>query len=166
MANAAEVARARTQIIGERPAGAVGEERALALADAGSTAYQQTENINVVYVPINSTLVDTWVYRAHVPCRVLSITEVHAVVAGAASTLRFRKVTDATSAPGAAASATVIELGTSFDLTAAVNTLQTSTLSTTATDIILAAGDKIGADYSGTIGTPSGGAFIAISALA
>lgn len=95
--------------------------------------------------------VDKWVFVAPVACQVTAIREIHSVVGSTSAAVRPRKVTD-TSAPGAAASATVKELTTAaFDLTATVNTTQAATLSATASDLQLAAGDKIGLDFSGTL---------------
>lgn len=97
--------------------------------------------------------VDKWVFVADRAYKVIAIKESHSVVGGTSAAVSPRKVTD-TSAPGAGAGATVKELTTgAFDLTTgvAVNTSTSGTLSSTASDLILAAGDKIGLDFSGTL---------------
>jgi hypothetical protein len=109
--------------------------------------------------------VDKWVFIADRAYEVTGISEIHSVVGGASAAVKFRKVTDAT-APGAAAGATVKELATAaFDLTATINTTQDATLSATPADYRLAAGDKIGADFSGTLTGLVGVATIHLKAL-
>jgi hypothetical protein len=111
---------------------------------------------DMVTVPISATSVDTHVFVAPYACRVVSVREIHSVVGGAAAAVRPRKITD-TSAPGAAASATVKEITTAaFDLTATINTPQIGTLVTSAvpvanSDFYLAAGDRLALDFSGTL---------------
>ena len=100
---------------------------------------------------ILASSVDEWVFIAPFACKVVSVREIHSVVGGAAAAVRPRKITD-TSAPGAAAGSTVKEITTaSFDLTTTINTTVAGTLSATASDYTLAAGDKIGLDFSGTL---------------
>lgn len=96
--------------------------------------------------------VDKWMWIAPFACKVVSVRESHSVVGGTSAAVRPRKVTD-TSAPGAAASSTVKELSAALDLTSTVpvNTTTSATLTSTAADITLAAGDKIGLDFSGTL---------------
>lgn len=150
MPNIAEVNRTRDRIASDRPTSTVAEERALKAGDAG-TAYEG--NLATIAVPIGllAASVDQWVHVARGKQRVLAIRAVWSVVGGAAAAVKFRKITD-TSAPGAAASATVVELATAaFDLTTTINTLNTATLSATAADLLLADGDKIAADFSGTL---------------
>lgn len=95
--------------------------------------------------------VDKWVFIAPFACKVVSIKEVHSVVGSTSALVSPRKVTGV-SAPGAAVAAGITELLTAgFDLTATANTVVTGTLSATASDYTLAAGDKIGLDFSGTL---------------
>lgn len=95
--------------------------------------------------------VDKWVFVAPFACKVVSVKEVHSVAGGSAAAVSPRKITGV-SAPGAAVAAGVTEITTAaFDLTATANTVVTGTLSATATDYTLAAGDKIGLDFSGTL---------------
>jgi hypothetical protein len=104
-----------------------------------------------VGIPLTGTMVDQHVFVADRAYKVSAINEIHSVVGGAGANVRPRKITD-TSAPGAVAGATVKELTTAvFDLTAVINTTQTGVLSATAADLLLATGDKIALDFSGTI---------------
>jgi len=65
------------------------------------------------------------------------------------------------SAPGATAGATVVELTTAaIDLTATANTVVTPALVATAASLQLAAGDKIGLDFSGTLTGLVGGLYL------
>ena len=104
-----------------------------------------------ISVELLAASVDKWVFIANRAYEVVSIEEVHSVVGGASAAVKARKVLNV-SAPGASAGANVVEFATAaFDLTAAVNTVQTATLSATASDYQLADGDKIGLDFSGTL---------------
>lgn len=105
----------------------------------------------VVTATLLAASVDTDVFIADRAYKVIGVRESHSVVGGASAAVRPRKITD-TSAPGAAAGATVKELTTAaVDLTAAVNTVVTPTLSATAADLTLAAGNRISLDFSGTL---------------
>jgi hypothetical protein len=95
-----------------------------------------------------ATSVDRHVMLMSQPVELIAVEEIHSVVGGASAAVRPRKITD-TSAPGAAAGATVIELCQSLDLTATANTRVSGTLVTTATKF--AAGDRLAEDFSGTL---------------
>lgn len=84
------------------------------------------------------------------PFLVVSISEVHAVVAGATSTLQVTKDTS-TNAPGAGTDL----LSAAFDLNATANTPQVGALVAAATRT-LAAGDRLAVDYANAIGTSAG----------
>lgn len=104
-----------------------------------------------INIPLAAASVDNWAFVSPRTLQIISIREIHSVVGGGSAAVRPRKVTD-TSAPGAAASSTVKELTTAaFDLTTVINTTVVATLSATAADLQLAAGDKIGLDFSGTL---------------
>lgn len=94
---------------------------------------------------------DAVFFTAPFACRVRSLTEVHAVAAGGVSTLQVVKDTS-TAAPGAGTDL----LATAFNLNATANTPQTGTLSTTAADLTLAAGDRLSVDYANTIQSSAG----------
>lgn len=107
----------------------------------------------VVTSELLAASVDKWVFVADRAYQVLSVKEVHSVIGGSGAVVRPRKVTAAgTDAPGAAASTTVKELTQAdFDLTSTIDTVVSGTLSATASDLLLAAGDKIGLNFGGTL---------------
>lgn len=74
----------------------------------------------------------------------------YAVAGGASAALRPRKITD-TSAPGAAASSTVIEQSAAFDLTQTANTVRTPALTGTDAQRTFKPGDRLAVDASGTM---------------
>lgn len=108
---------------------------------------------NQISTELLAASVDKWIFVAPWACKVTAIKEVHSVVGSTNAAVSARKVTSAsTEAPGATASSTCKELTTAaVDLTATINVVQTPTLSATAGDYTLAAGDKIGLDFSGTL---------------
>ncbi len=84
--------------------------------------------------------------------QVTAIRQVHSVAAGGASTLQVTKDTG-TTAPGAG---TDLLQSTGFNLNATANTVQTGTLSATASDLQLAAGDRLSIDFANTIQSTAG----------
>ncbi|HYG78685.1 MAG TPA: capsid cement protein [Planctomycetota bacterium] len=97
--------------------------------------------------------VDKWIFVADRAYKVVSIREIHSVIGGSGAVVRPRKVTAAgTAAPGDAAGATVKELTTAdIGLETTINVAQQATLSATVADLNLAAGDKIGLNFGGTL---------------
>lgn len=130
---------------------ATGKTLTVTDADAltvGAVIVPQTQSFSA---EILAASVDKHVFIAPRAIKITAIKEIHSVVGSTSAVVDVRKITD-TSAPGAAASSTVKEfLQTAFDLTATANTTQTGTLSATAADITLAAGDKIAFNFGGTI---------------
>jgi len=123
-----------------------------------STAAAQLDRV-VIVIPINASSVDGWAFVADRAYTIEMIEEIHAVAGsdGGAVTLDVRKVTD-TSAPGAAASATVTELqAAAMNLKSTANTTVTPGLSVTAADLDLADGNKIGLNFIGTLTALAGG---------
>lgn len=120
-------------------------------------------SVPAAYTPVNGDVaitsellaasVDKWMFVADRAYRVVGFREIHSVVGGSGAVVRPRKVTAAgTDAPGAAAGATVKELTTAdIDLTTTINVTQTPTLTATAADALLAAGDKVGLNFGGTL---------------
>lgn len=107
-------------------------------------------------VPISTELlaasVDKWIFVADRAYKVLAVRTITSVIGGSGAQIILRKVTAAgTAAPGAAAGATVIDLTAAIDLTATVNVAQTTTIITAASANVLAAGDKLGLDFAGTL---------------
>src|SRR5687768_11731264 len=83
-----------------------------------------------------------WICPAGQSFRLISYSAVHSTVGGASAAVRPRKTTG-TSAPGAAASGTVIEQSAAVDLTATVNTVVTPTLTATEAGRIFSPGDRL-----------------------
>lgn len=101
--------------------------------------------------PALATAVDRTVWIATRHCLLRNVREAHSVVGGAGAVVRPRKVTD-TSAPGAAASSTVLELTTAdIDLTTTIDTVQTPTLSATSSVRRFKPGDRLCENFGGTL---------------
>lgn len=83
---------------------------------------------------------------------VKTISQVHSVAAGGASTMTIIKDTG-TTAPGAGTS--LHQSGT-FNLNATANTVQTATVSTTVATVSLAAGDRLSVKFANTIQSSAG----------
>lgn len=88
-------------------------------------------------------------------CTVVAISEVHAVAAGGASALQVVKDTG-TAAPGAGTDLLTNNTNTGFDLNATAQTVQVGTLSATASDLVLAAGNRLSIDFANTIQSTAG----------
>lgn len=90
--------------------------------------------------------------RAYV---VVSVSEVHSVAAGGASSLQVVKDTD-TNAPGAGTDLLTNNTNAGFDLNGTANTVQTGTLTATLATKTLAAGDRLSVDYANAIQSSAG----------
>lgn len=100
-----------------------------------------------IVIDLNASSVSKHIFIADRNYTVETITEIHSVVGGASANAKVRRITD-TSAPGAAASATVVEFITAgLDLTTTANTVVTGTLASTT----LNAGEKMSVFMSGTL---------------
>jgi hypothetical protein len=97
--------------------------------------------------------VDKWLFVADRAYEVTYIGEVHSVIGGSGAVVRPRKVTAAgTDAPGATAGSTVKELtAADIGLETSINVVQAPALTATGADLLLAAGDKIGLNFNGTL---------------
>lgn len=97
--------------------------------------------------------VDKWVYVASKACKVVAVRECHSVIGGSGAVVRPRKITAATTAtPGAAVAGGITELtAADIGLETAINVAQNAGLTATVADLSLAAGDKIGLNFSGTL---------------
>lgn len=114
------------------------------------------------YVPLGRTVVtltlpeatdnvDQPFFIADRAYKVVSVKEVHGTAGGAGATVAVKKCTGTQAAASGTAIATAV-----FDLTATANTVVTGTLSATAADYTLAAGDRLAGDFSGTISPLAG----------
>lgn len=94
-------------------------------------------------------MVDQSFFVATQAYQVTKISEVHAVAETTAATLRVQVTKDtSTNAPGAGTDLLTNTSGAGFDCKAAANTVQTGTLSATASDLQLAAGDRLSVDFT------------------
>lgn len=107
----------------------------------------------VVTTDLMAASVDKWIFVADRAYQVMGFGEVHSVIGGASAVVTPRKVTAAgTAAPGDAAGATVKELtAAAIGLETTINVSQAPALSATAADLLLAAGDKVGLNFNGTL---------------
>lgn len=99
-----------------------------------------------VSIPFNDTALDQHVWIADDAYQVVSISEIHSVVGGSGAVCQPRKCTG-TQAPSAGAALTT----TTCDLTSTVNTVVNKTITATAADALLAAGNRLAFDFSGTL---------------
>jgi hypothetical protein len=111
----------------------------------------------VTAIPTVAT--DAVFFVATRPYILVSVSEVHAVPAGGASTLQIVKDTG-TTAPGAGTDLLTNNTNAGFDLNAAANTVQVGTLVAQATRT-LATGDRLSFDFANAIQSSAG---IAITA--
>lgn len=114
-------------------------------ADGTTSSIVQDEVINVPYV---ASAVDQWVYVADHPVEVVKV-QIVPNVAGTdagAVTAAVKKASGTT----AVASGTAVHSGT-MDLKGTINTLAAATLSTTKSERELAANDRLGVDFTGTL---------------
>jgi len=94
--------------------------------------------------------VDKTVFIATRHCILRNVREVHSVIGGSSAAVRLRKITD-TSAPGAAAGSTVIELTASIGLETTINTVVSPAITATLAQRRFKPGDRIALDFSGTL---------------
>lgn len=117
-------------------------------AQAGVTG----QNFQVTFVgQTTEAATDRVFFVAPVACQVVAISQVHSVAAGGTSTLQVTKDTS-TDAPGAGADL----LATPFNLNATANTVQSGSLTSTAADLVLAAGNRLAIDFANTIQSTAG----------
>lgn len=100
----------------------------------------------VVTETILAASVDENVFVAPFACKLVRAQEAHSVVGGASAAVDVKKCTGTT----APASGTTM-LASTFDLTATINTVVDKSLSATAANLLLAAGDRVALDFSGTL---------------
>lgn len=105
----------------------------------------QAEYINI---PLIATSVDTHVFIATRPMKVTAISYIPRVVGsnGSAVSAMLTKTTGVE----APASGNDLQVAV-FDLKATVETVQNATVTTTTADLVLAAGDRISLDVTGTL---------------
>lgn len=104
----------------------------------------------VTYNGQTASATDSTVFIAARAYQVVDVSEVHSVAAGGASKLQLTKDTS-TNAPGAGTNLLTNNTNAGFDLNATANTVQNGTLTATAADLQLAAGDRLGLDFADAI---------------
>lgn len=108
-------------------------------------------------------LVDQSFFIANRAYQVVAVKEVHTTAETTAATLRAQVTKDTgTAAPGAGADLLTNNTNAGFDLKATANTVQSGTLTATAADLQLAAGDRLSADFSAAA-TEGAGVTITVS---
>lgn len=98
---------------------------------------------------------DRVIFVATQACKIIAISESHAVAAGGASALQVTKDTG-TTAPGAGTDLLTNNTNTGFDLNATANTVQVGALVATAATVTLAAGDRLSIDFAQAIQSTAG----------
>jgi len=119
----------------------------------GGAAVNPSRTVLAFPLATSASLLDQVFFIAPFACRVEKIEAVHATANGAAMTGVIKKMADGV----ALASGTSLHSGSgSFDLDATANTLQAATLSNTEGVVDLAAGDRLGIDFTGTLTSLAG----------
>lgn len=105
----------------------------------------------------NGSLADQCIFIATEAWKVKAISEVHSVAGNDAGAVSLQVTKDeSTDAPGAGTDLLTNNSGAGFDLKGTANTVQTGTLTSTAADLTLAAGDRLSLDFAGTLDTLAG----------
>lgn len=90
-------------------------------------------------------------------CKVVRIDEVHATAGNDASAVNLQITKDTgTNAPGAGTDLLTNNTNAGFNMKGTANTVQNGTLVASAASLTLAAGDRLSADYAGTLTSLAG----------
>lgn len=117
-------------------------------------AGQRTETYRML---ANASQADQCFFIAPGPMRVVRIDEVHSVAGDNGGAVNLQVTKDhTTDAPGAGTNLLTNNTNAGFDLKGTANTVQNGALSATPADLILAAGDRLGVDFAGTLSTLAG----------
>jgi hypothetical protein len=133
----------------------------LVLTDSSGNTTGSIKTPYVVTLPYAAASVDMSVFVAPYACRVSAITArvTAAGTDGSAVTCLVKK------APSGTAIASGTTLSSSIDLKGTANTNQTITLTTTLTDLDIAAGTAVGLDFTGTLTSATGVVCLLISPI-
>lgn len=105
----------------------------------------------------NGSLADQCFFVADRAYTVLAIKEVHSVAGNDAGAVNLQVTKDTgTQAPGAGTDLLTNNSNAGFNLKGTANTVQNGTLTSTAGALTLAAGDRLSADFAGTLTTLAG----------
>lgn len=120
---------------------------------AGAEASRQV----VLNLPLNGDMVDQAFFIADRAYQVTRIDYVHATLAtnGSAVNAQITKDTGI-DAPGGGANLLTNNTNAGFDCKATINTVQNGTLTATAADLLLAAGNRLSIDFAGTVTSLAG----------
>jgi len=101
---------------------------------------------------LNSACIDQNIFIADRAYKVTACYEVHGTLGtnGSAVNVNLEKLTG-TTAPGSGTQLLTDNTNAGFDCKATINTVQTGTLTSTAADLTLAAGDRLGLNFTGTV---------------
>jgi hypothetical protein len=100
----------------------------------------------------NASPADEAFFIAPVACKVVRIDEIHATAGSDGSAVNLQIVKDTgTNAPGAGTDLLTNNTNAGFDMKGTANTVQNGTLVATAGVTTLAAGNRLSADYAGTL---------------
>lgn len=118
------------------------------LAQCDGTVYRHLSDRYIIKVLINANSVDQDCFIADRAYKVKAFKGTKSTAGGSGAAVGLKKCTG-TTAPGSGTAVTSADL----DLTTgvAVNTVMTGTLTATAADLLLAAGDRLALDFSGTL---------------
>jgi len=106
---------------------------------------------------LNADQVDQAFFIADRAYQVVGITEIHAVAGNDGSAVNMQVTKDTgTNAPGAGADLLTNNTNAGFNMKGTANTLQTGTLTATAADLVMAAGDRLSVDFAGNVATLAG----------
>lgn len=111
----------------------------------------------IVNCVANGDCVDQAFFTATRAYQVSAIKEVHATPGNDAGAVNLQVTKDtSTDAPGAGTDLLTNNTNAGFNLKGTANTVQSGTLSATAADLQLAAGDRLSLDFAGTLTTLAG----------
>lgn len=106
---------------------------------------------------LNADAIDRAFFIANRAYQVTAIREIHAVAGDDAGAVSLQVTKDTgTNAPGAGTNLLTNNANAGFDMKGTANTVQAGTLSATASDLQLAAGNRLSLDFAGTVTTLAG----------
>jgi hypothetical protein len=134
------------------------DELAFSTGASGTTLRRVPRYLPVTFgLNANSALADQAFFIADRAYTVKAIYEIHATAGNDAGAVNLQVTKDtSTNAPGAGTNLLTNNSNAGFDLKGTANTLQTGSLSATAADLKLAAGDRLSVDFAGTLTTLAG----------
>jgi hypothetical protein len=112
----------------------------------GLSEWRQLVDYVTLHFSADANSVDKNVFIADRAYRVVSVSEAHTVAGGSGAAVTVMKCTG-TQAPASGAAVTTA----AFDLTATANTVVNATITATAADAVLAAGNRLAAHFAGTL---------------